>query len=100
MTDYTAAIPLLAISDLRSAKCRTRMRLARILPGPTGFELRTFDCAKCHHVEKIAIASDPAKSGDVGWLVGELESASRPSTPAPQGLETSGNPDMRPDRAA
>jgi hypothetical protein len=49
------------------------MTLARILPGPTGFELRTFDCSRCDHVEKIAIASDPTKSGDVGWLVGELQ---------------------------
>jgi hypothetical protein len=72
MTDYPAAIPLLAIQQLRCPKCRTRMMLARIAPGPTGFELRTFDCAKCDHVEQVAIASDPMKSGDVGWLVGEL----------------------------
>jgi hypothetical protein len=72
MTDYLAAIPLLAIDRLRCPKCRTRMMLARISPGPTGFELRTFDCSKCDHVEQIAIASDPAKSGDVAWLVGEL----------------------------
>jgi hypothetical protein len=49
------------------------MTLARISPGPTGFELRTFDCSGCDHVEKIAIASDPMKSGDVGWLVSELQ---------------------------
>jgi hypothetical protein len=73
MTDYPAVIPLLAIQGLRCPKCRTRMTLARILPGPTGFELRTFDCPGCDHVEKIAIASDPTKSGDVGWLVGELQ---------------------------
>jgi hypothetical protein len=51
-----------------------RMMLTRISPGPTGFELRTLDCSKCDHVEKIAIASDPMKSGDVGWLVGKLQS--------------------------
>jgi hypothetical protein len=73
MTDYPAAIPLLAIQELHCPQCRTRMMLARISPGPTGFELRTFDCPKCDHVEKIAIASDPAKSGDVGWFVGELQ---------------------------
>jgi hypothetical protein len=50
------------------------MMLTRISPGPTGFELRTFDCFKRDHVEKIAIASEPMKSGDVGWLVGELQS--------------------------
>ena len=44
------------------------MTLARVSLGPAGFELRTFDCSSCHHVEKVAIASDPMKSGDVGWL--------------------------------
>jgi len=73
MTLYPAAIPLLAIQRLRCSTCQTRMILAQISPGPTGFELRTFDCAKCSHVEKIFIASDPMKSGDVGWLVGEVQ---------------------------
>jgi hypothetical protein len=72
MTDYPAVIPLLAIQRLRCPKCQTRMMLSRISPGPTGFELRTFDCSKCDYVEKVVIASDPTKSGDVGWLVGEL----------------------------
>lgn len=73
MTDYLAAIPLLAIQRLRCPKCHTRMKLAQISPGPTGFELRKFECCSCDHAEKIAIASDPMKSGDVGWLVGELQ---------------------------
>jgi hypothetical protein len=73
MTDHLAAIPLLAIHRLRCPQCRTRMMLSRISPGPTGFELRAFDCTSCGHVEKIVIASDPMKSGDVGWLVGELQ---------------------------
>jgi hypothetical protein len=77
MTDYPAAISLLAIQRLRCPECQTPMGLARISPGPTGFELRTFDCARCDHVEKIAIASDPTKSGDVGWLVGELPPSTR-----------------------
>jgi hypothetical protein len=73
MTDYPAAIPLLAIQDLRCPKCRMRMTLRQIRPGPTGFELRTFDCSKCDHVEQIAIPSgDPMKSGAVGWFTGEL----------------------------
>jgi hypothetical protein len=72
MTDYPAAIPLLALQLLRCPKCQTRMGLAHISPGPTGFELRTFDCSRCDHVEKIVIACDLMKSGDVGWLVSEL----------------------------
>ena len=73
MTDYLAAIPLLAIQQLRCPKCRTRMMLGQVSPGPTGFELRSFDCAKCNHVEKIVIALDQTRSGDVGWLVGDLQ---------------------------
>jgi hypothetical protein len=73
MTDYLAAIPLLAIQRLRCPKCQRRMMLARTSPGPTGFDLRTFDCSKCDYAEHIAIASDPMKSGNVGWLVGELQ---------------------------
>jgi hypothetical protein len=72
MTDYPAVIPLLAIQRLRCPKCQMRMMLSRISPGPTGFELRTFDCSKCDYVEKVVIASDPMKPGDVGSLVGEL----------------------------
>jgi hypothetical protein len=68
MADYLAAIPLGAIQRLRCPKCHSRMMLARISPGPTGFEHRMFDCTGCDHVEKIAIALDPTKSGDVaGW---------------------------------
>jgi hypothetical protein len=67
MTVYPAAISLLAIQRLRCPKCRTRMMLAHISPGPRAFELRTFDCSKCLHVEQIVIASDPRKSGVIGW---------------------------------
>ena len=40
MTDYPVAIPLLAIHRLRCPKCRTRMMLACISPGPAGSELK------------------------------------------------------------
>ena len=73
MTDYPAAIPLLAIQRLRCPKCRTRMMLARIFPAPKRFEVRTVDCSKCGHVEQTVIALDPIKAGAVGWLAGELQ---------------------------
>ena len=73
MADHLAAIPLLALQGLRCERCRARMILAGIAPGPAEFELRTFDCSNCDHVEYIAIASDPLKSGDVAWFVGELQ---------------------------
>src|SRR5713101_1197467 len=74
MTDYPAAIPLFAIQQLRCPKCRARMKLAHTSLGPTGFELRTFDCSKCDHVEQIAIPSDDPMKSDVvvGWFTGEL----------------------------
>src|SRR5256712_12291476 len=70
MTDYPAAIPLFAIQQLRCPKCRARMKLAHTSLGPTGFELRTFDCSKCDHVEQIAIPSDDPMKSDVvvGWF--------------------------------
>ncbi len=73
MIDYPAAIPLFAIQKLRCPKCRARMKLAGTSPGPTGFELRRFNCSECDHVEQIAIPSDdPMKSDAIGWFTGEL----------------------------
>ena len=82
MTEYPAAIPLLAIQRLRCGKCRTRMMLARISPGPIGFELRTFDCSKCGHAEKIVIALDPTKSGGVGWFADEPQPPTQAMSPS------------------
>ena len=62
MTDYPVAIPLLAIQRLRCPKCRTRLQDSSFAR-----------CSKCGHVEKIVIASDPMKSGVVGWFAGELQ---------------------------
>jgi hypothetical protein len=33
------------------------MSLARIAPGPSGFDIRTFECGGCHHVHIVKIAS-------------------------------------------
>jgi hypothetical protein len=49
------------------------MSLARIAPGPTGYDLVAFECSKCGHVHKEAVANDPMKSDKVtGWLAGDL----------------------------
>jgi len=50
------------------------MMLARIVPGPTGFDIRTFECSKCDHVFTLTVATDPMKSDVTGWLKGELGS--------------------------
>ena len=68
----TAAIPLIAIESRECLKCQGPMVLARIMPGGLNFDLRTFECAKCDHVEKIMITTDPMMTDTLGWLLGEL----------------------------
>jgi len=48
--------------------------LARITPGPSGFDIRTFECTACRTVHKIVVSLiDPMKSTETGrWLEGEL----------------------------
>jgi len=43
------------------------MVLVRIEAGPAGSVLRTFECPKCEHVQKV-LAEEPIKSRMVGWL--------------------------------
>jgi hypothetical protein len=63
---------LTAIERPRCPKCRTLMMLARVMPGPRGFDLRNFECYKCDHVLTLTVASDPMKSDVTGWFNGEL----------------------------
>jgi hypothetical protein len=65
--------PFIAFKRPSCRRCHTRMSLARIAPGPTGYDLVTFECSKCEHVHKEAVANDPMKSDKVtGWLAGDL----------------------------
>jgi hypothetical protein len=48
------------------------MSLSRILPRRAALDLRTFECGKCGHVEKVIADIDPMKSSALGWLLGEL----------------------------
>jgi hypothetical protein len=47
------------------------MSLARIAPGPKGFDIRTFECGKCDYVHIISVEKDPMKSRLSGWLDGD-----------------------------
>jgi hypothetical protein len=49
------------------------MSLARIMPGPKGFELRYFECNRCLHVITLNVATDPMKFRQAGWLNGDLK---------------------------
>jgi phage FluMu protein Com len=54
-------------------RCRKTAMLARITPGPSGFDIRTFKCAACNHIHRRAVEIDPMKSKkNAGWLRGEL----------------------------
>jgi transposase-like protein len=64
---------LLPIEHPHCPKCADRMHLARIMPGPKGFDLRSFECGKCGYKVTLTIATDPMKSDKLGWLSGELK---------------------------
>ncbi|WP_409191995.1 response regulator [Bradyrhizobium sp. RDM4] len=51
--------------------CKHRMALARI-PGPRGFDERTFECSTCNRTEVVRFPVDPMQTDAVGWLAGEL----------------------------
>ena len=55
-------------------KCKAITMLARITPGFSGFDIRTFECPACDNVHQRVIALvDPMKSRETaGWLRGEL----------------------------
>jgi hypothetical protein len=44
------------------------MTLARLASGPSGFDIRTFECACCHHIHIATVEADPMKSDGVLWL--------------------------------
>jgi hypothetical protein len=46
--------------------------LARIAPGPSGYDIRTFECPACDHVhQQVVELVDPMKSKETaGWLLG------------------------------
>jgi hypothetical protein len=48
--------------------------LARINPGPSGFDIRTFECPACNRVHQCVVERvDPMKSSETaGWFRGEL----------------------------
>ena len=55
-------------------KCQTMTMLARITAGPSGFDIRTFECPECNHVHQTVLELvDPMKSRKTnGWLMGQL----------------------------
>jgi hypothetical protein len=69
-----SSTPLSPVERPHCPKCaRTRMLLSEVVPGPNGFDYRTFECQKCGHVHAMSVSQDPMQSGMRGWLAGELK---------------------------
>ena len=63
---YRSDPSLLPIERPRCPNCQGRMKLAQIERGPSGADLRTFECPKCKHVQRMLV-EDPFRSGNTGW---------------------------------
>jgi hypothetical protein len=48
------------------------MMFSFIMPGPSGYDVRTFECVKCDHIETRMSCSDPMKAGSAGWANSDL----------------------------
>jgi len=57
---------LIPVERPRCPKCQGRMLLAGIGLGPAHSDLRTFQCPKCEHVQRV-FDEDPMKSAKAGW---------------------------------
>jgi len=55
------------------SKCQTEMMLSRIMPLRSDFDMRSFECPKCNHAEKVVATIDPINSYTLGWFLGELK---------------------------
>lgn len=47
------------------------MMLTKVEHGPSGADLRTFECLKCEYAQKKPV-DDPLKSANTGWMAGGL----------------------------
>ncbi len=63
---YRSDPSLLPIERPRCPNCQGRMMLAQIEPAPGGADLRSFECLKCDHVQRVQV-EDPLKSASTGW---------------------------------
>jgi hypothetical protein len=66
---------MIKVHSLRCPNCQTTTMLARITPGPLGFDIQTFECPACDHIHQSVVdLGDPMKSlRTIGWLQGQLQ---------------------------
>jgi hypothetical protein len=64
------------LPEIKHPRClgclRSRMVLCAVAPGPSGFDIRTFECQKCGHVHMLSASQEPMASGIHGWPTSEL----------------------------
>jgi hypothetical protein len=48
--------------------CEAHMVLARITPARLGFDLQTYKCVQCNHVERVLVATGLIQSKVLCWL--------------------------------
>ena len=56
--------------------CPTKTVLARVTPGPVGFDIRTLKCPACQHIHQtgVELPMDPMTSLSTNaWLRGQLQ---------------------------
>jgi hypothetical protein len=64
----------MTIQRSRCPKCQATTKLARITTGPSGLDIRTFECRACDLIHQLVVELiDPMKSLETGgWFLGEL----------------------------
>jgi hypothetical protein len=65
MPQFQASTTEGALSSIefpRCPHCQARMMLESISPAPRGYDLRTFDCAKCDRISTRLVPRDPMKN--------------------------------------
>jgi hypothetical protein len=65
---HTSGPSLISIERPHCPKCDERMLLTRLAPGPSGFDIRTFECVGCYHIHIVTVEADPMKFDAVLWL--------------------------------
>ena len=71
-SSHTSSPSLTSIERPHCPECDARMSLARVAPGPAGFDVRTFECGGCLHVHILTVETDPMKSDAVRWVAGNI----------------------------
>jgi hypothetical protein len=72
-------------------RCQTATMLVRITPGPSGFDIRTFECPACNYIHQaVAELVDPMRSSrTTAWLRGQFWHQRKQPVRSPRGPRSS-----------